>query len=108
MKIRSTHFHSILVCSLAGLRGIIDHFSNVYSYEHVSLIINENFERFPERAKETMEKYPVGAIDKIIDSTDRRKTEIIKCKGESLKYQTNVLKRKFLLWIAKIETCLLN
>ena len=44
--------------SLAGLRGIIDHFSNVYTYEHVSLITNENFERFPERVKKRMENYP--------------------------------------------------
>ena len=73
--------------SLACLRGIIDHFSKVYTYKHVSLITNENFERFPERVKETMaENYPVDAIDKIIDSTDRRKTEIIKCKGQRLKY----------------------
>ena len=44
--------------SLAGLRGIIDHFSNVYTYEHVSLITSENFERFPERVKKRMENYP--------------------------------------------------
>ena len=44
--------------SLASLRGIIDHFSNVYTYEHVSLITNENFERFPERVKKRMENYP--------------------------------------------------
>ena len=43
--------------SLAGLRGIIDHFSNVYTYEHVSLITNENL-RFPERVKKRMENYP--------------------------------------------------
>ena len=67
--------------SLACLRGIIDHFSKVYTYKHVSLITNENFERFPERVKQTMaENYPVDAINKIIDSTDRRKTEIIKSK----------------------------
>ena len=46
---------------------------------------NENFERFPDRVKETMENYPVDAIDKIIDSMDRRKTEIIKCKGQRSK-----------------------
>ena len=45
--------------------------------QHVSLITNENSERFPERVKETMENYPVDAIDKIIDSMDKRKTEII-------------------------------
>ena len=84
LKLGGTHFHSILVYSLVGPRGIIDHFSNVYTYEHVSLIINENFEG--NDAKETMENYPVDAIDKIIDSMDRRKTEIIKCKGKSLKY----------------------
>ena len=45
--------------------------------QHVSLITNENSEHFPERVKETMENYPVDAIDKIIDSMDKRKTEII-------------------------------
>ena len=49
-------------------------------------ITNENFERFSERVKETMENYPVDAIDKIIDSMDRRISEIIKCKGQRLKY----------------------
>ena len=50
-------------------------------------ITNENFERFSERVKETMENYPVDAIDKIIASMDsRRISEIIKCKGERLKY----------------------
>ena len=33
-------------------------------------ITNENFERFSERVKETMENYPVDAIDRIIDSMD--------------------------------------
>ena len=79
-------FYSILVYSLAGLRGIIDHFSNVYTYEHVSLITNENFERFPERVKETMENYPVDATDKIIDSTDREKPKSSNAKGKDLKY----------------------
>ena len=50
--------------------------------QHVSLITNENSEHFPELVKETMENYPGDAIDKIIDSMDRRKTEIIKCKGK--------------------------
>ena len=49
-------------------------------------ITNENFERFSERVKETMENYPVDTIDKIIDSMDRRISEIIKCKGQRLKY----------------------
>ena len=58
LKLGGTHFYSILVYSLAGLRGTIHHFSNVYTYEHVSLITNENFERFPERVKKRMENYP--------------------------------------------------
>ena len=49
-------------------------------------ITNENFKCFSERVKETMENYPVDAIDKIIDSMDRRISEIIKCKGQRLKY----------------------
>ena len=38
-------------------------------------VLDYNSERFPERVKETMENCPVDAIDKIIDSMDRRKTD---------------------------------
>ena len=31
-----THYYSILMYSLAGLREIYGHFSNVYTYEHIS------------------------------------------------------------------------
>ena len=49
-------------------------------------ITKETFERFSERVRETMENYPVDTIDKIIDSMDGRMTEIIKRKGQRLKY----------------------
>ena len=49
-------------------------------------ITKETFERFSERVRETMKSYPVQTIDKIIDSMDGRMTEVIKCKGQRLKY----------------------
>ena len=41
---------------------------------------------FSECVVETMEKYPVETIAKIIYSIDERVTDIIECKGQRLKY----------------------
>ena len=48
-------------------------------------ITKDTFECFSERVRETMRNYPVQTIDKIIDSMDRRMTEVIKCKGQRLR-----------------------
>ena len=76
--------------------------------QHVSLITNENSERFPERVKETMENYPVDAIDKIIDSMDRRKTEIIKIQRAKIEVLSECIEVQILTLDSKNRNVLIK
>ena len=49
-------------------------------------ITDQSFEQFPERVKRTLEAYPYGEIDKIIESMDKRMGLVIKAKGQRIKY----------------------
>ena len=76
--------------------------------QHVSLITNENSERFPDRVKETMENYPVDAIDKIIDSMDRRKTEIIKIQRAKIEVLSECIEVQILTLDSKNRNVLIK
>jgi transposase len=49
-------------------------------------ITKETFKEFSVRVRDTINNFPVQTVDKIIDSMDRRMSQIIKLKGERLKY----------------------
>lgn len=49
-------------------------------------IRKENFEEFSLRVKETMTNWPAESIDKIIDSMNGRMPQLVKCRGQRLKY----------------------
>ena len=49
-------------------------------------ITDESFEQFSERVKRTLEAYPYGVIDKIIESMNKRMGLVNKAKGQCVKY----------------------
>ena len=52
----------------------------------VKKITSETYEEFSLRVKNTLLEYPSGEIDKIIESMDKRISDIIKAKGHRIKY----------------------
>ena len=52
----------------------------------VNNIETETFQEFSTRVQNTLTNFNVETIDKIIETMDKRIHEILKCKGQQLKY----------------------